>query len=106
MRREGVTLVWHLLFLGSVTREAGGTKEKNQSPGDARKGLLWGGRWPVSAARPGEKKQGPEHKTSQIDLSLHEEERAKRLHYHARHTLRDDRVPATYQVPAAPNLHN
>lgn len=60
----------------------------------------------VSAARAGEEKQGPEHKAGQIDLSLHEEERAKRLHYHAHHTLWDDRVPATYQVPAEPNLHN
>lgn len=29
-----------------------------------------------------EKKQGPEHKASQIDLSLHQEGRAKALHYH------------------------
>lgn len=59
VRREGVTLVWHLLFLGSVTREAGGTKEKNQSPGDVRKGVLggwWGGRGGQSAPLDPEKR--------------------------------------------------
>lgn len=63
------------------------SKSRGCKKGGAGGGGVLGERWPVSAARPGEKKQGPEHKASQIDLSLHEEERAKRLHYHAHHTL-------------------
>lgn len=100
---ERVMVVWHLLFLGSVSRGASGTKEKSKSKGHEKGG--WGRR-PGRRTRAREKKQGAEHKASQIDLSLHQESHAKLLHYHTHHTLLDDRVPATYQVPAALHLHN
>lgn len=95
--------MWHLLFLGSVTREASGTKEESKSKGHKKGG--WG-RQPGSHTRGTEKKQGLKHKASQIDLSLHQENGAKPQHYRSHHTLLDDRVPATYQVPAALYLHN
>lgn len=97
-------VVWHLLFLGSVSSGASGTKEKSKSKGHEKGGFAGGGRGSHTRAR--EKNQGAKHKASQIDLSLHQESRAKLLHYRTRHTLLDDRVPATYQVPAAPHLHN
>lgn len=79
-------------------------QRRNQSPRDMRKGGGGGGWGSHTTAR--EKNQGAKHKASQIDLSLHQESRAKLLHYHTHHTLLDDRVPATYQVPAALHLHN
>lgn len=103
MRCERVMVVWHLLFLGSVSRGASGTKEKSKSKGHEKSG--WG-KWQGNLTTSTEKRQGAKHKASQIDLSLHQESRAKPLHYHAHHTLLDDRVPATYQVPAALYLHN
>lgn len=100
---ERVMVVWHLLFLGSVSRGANGTKEKSKSGGHEKGGGVDGG---GSHTRAREKNQGAKHKASQIDLSLHQESHAKLLHYHTHHTLLDDRVPATYQVPAPLYLHN
>lgn len=74
-------------------------QRRNQSPRDTRKGA--GGRQPGSHTRGREKNEGLEHKASQIDLSLHQRNHAKQLHYHTHHTLLDDRVPATYQAPFA-----
>lgn len=79
-------------------------QRRNQSPRDTRKGV---GEATGAAIPELEKRnKGAKHKASQIDLSLHQESHAKRLHYHTHHTLLDDRVPATYQVPPALHLHN
>ena len=101
---ERAVVVWHLLFLGSVSRGANGTKEKSKAKGHENGGV--GELAGAATPEPEKRNQGAEHKASQIDLSLHQESRAKPLHYHTHHTLLDDRVPATYQVPAALHLHN
>ena len=96
---RGVTVVWHLLFLESVSRGANRTKEKSKSRGDKKegeRGLVGGGvegGGGGADSRLGEKgDQGAEHKASQIDLSLHQESLARPQHYHTHHTLLEDRV--------------
>lgn len=101
---ERVMVVWHLLFLGTVSAGARRTKEKSKSKGHQSGGIR--GRQQQKPHNSQRQNQGATHKASQIDLSLHQESRAKPPHYHTHHTLLDDRVPATYLVSAALRLHN
>ena len=94
--RCGVKGSWlcGISYSQEVSVEEPAEQRRNQSPRDTRKAGGGSGTRSHTAAR--EKNQGAKHKASQIDLSLHQESRAKPLHYHTRHTLLDDRVPATY----------
>lgn len=68
------------LILGKCHERSQQDKGEIKVQGTQEKEVGGGGK--PALLEPHQKKQGPEHKASQIDLSLHQEGCAKALHYH------------------------